>query len=270
MFEIEFSRKAEEDLRVRIKSSENENILWLSKDVSDRESFIGFIQLYSDKSTICLKRTGISASPIHINFMNFSYKAWKKQIINEWAFVAYLPIVVEHEEDIWKISGNAQLRTSIPQVLRAGLFHKELRVILSPFCKPNQTEFECLNRKGKKLQCHLLLAEIAADAREQKDLSHLMDGCQTAKPCCRCICDRRNMNDGRQYRSRSVVDTTKRRTRAQHLDEHFDLEMFNNSSERARKCKESKEIVLKEVSLSTGPSFYEETTFVPKSKTQNV
>jgi len=55
--------------------------MWMKREDTGIDSFVRFLQLYSDKSKTTLKRTGVSAYPIHMNMLNFSYEGWKREIL---------------------------------------------------------------------------------------------------------------------------------------------------------------------------------------------
>ena len=79
--ETEFARRLEEEHCKKVKSHASLNVMWMKREDTGRDSFVGFLQLYSDKSKTTLKRTGVSAYTIHMNMLNFSYEGWKREIL---------------------------------------------------------------------------------------------------------------------------------------------------------------------------------------------
>ena len=59
--ETEFARKLEEEACDRVKKHSNVDVMWMTSQECGRESFVVFLQLYSDKSKTSLKRTGVTA-----------------------------------------------------------------------------------------------------------------------------------------------------------------------------------------------------------------
>lgn len=270
MLETEYAKRLGDVVCDRIKSDPSLDVMWMTRENSDRESFVGFMQLYSDKSKTSLKRTGVTAYPIHVNLMNFTYEGWKRQIMNETTLVAYLPVGVEYEEDIWKMSDIGNSNTSIPRVVKLELLHKAMELIMSPLSCVNHGGFHCVNREGEALVCHPIIAEIAADAPEQKDLSCLLHGCQTRKPCCRCEVVNVQMNDGNLYHPRSVIETMERRRTARQIGEQLALISGNKNSRRTQELRERRTCLLKDMSMSGYPSFLECSSLVINDEEHNM
>lgn len=143
-----YARKAEEDLRARKKDDDNENILCMSKDVSNRESFVGFVQ--SNKSTTSLKCTGISAYSTHITFMNLLYKVRKNKLRTSKLSVLTCQSALNTKK-IFGIYPATLNRVHRYLAYWEPSFFKALRVISSSYCEAIQTAFECLNRKTEEL-----------------------------------------------------------------------------------------------------------------------
>lgn len=257
MLETEYAKNLKDVLCNRIMSDANLDVMWMSGGDSDRESFIGFIQLYSDKSKTSLKRTGVCAYPVHLNFMNSTFEGWKKQIISSRTLVAYLPVGIDNEEDIWKMSDISNSKTSVPRIKKLELLHNAFETILSPLNDVCQSGFPCKDAVGRQLQCHPILAEIAADMPEVKDLACLNHGCQTRKPCCRCECEKNAMNDGFQYHPRSREEMIERKKCAIQLDMQIMRSGGAKKSKRACELKNRRDRVLKELSIVECRSFLE-------------
>lgn len=100
------------------------------------------------------------------------------------------------------------------------------------------------------MQCHSLLAEISADAPKQENMSCLMHGCQTVRPCCRFVCKKKKLYDGRQYQSRSVQEAVNRRNIDEQVGKHLRLAVSQKENDRIKELKEKKENVWKELSMS--------------------
>lgn len=70
VMKTEFARKTEEELCDKIKSSYNINVLWMGNSKRKQESFVLFVELYSNKSVTSLKRTDVPVFPIQVNRLN--------------------------------------------------------------------------------------------------------------------------------------------------------------------------------------------------------
>lgn len=260
--ETEFARKLEEEVCDRVKKHSNVDVMWMTSQECGRESFVGFLQLYSDKSKTSLKRTGVTAYPIHVTLMNFCYPAWKKEIMEERTLAAYLPVGVDYEDDIWRMSDISNPKTSIPRVVKLELLQKAMEEILSPLNSASQSGFPCRNRVGMALQCHPIIAEIAADCPEQKDLACLMHGCQTRRPCCRCECEKENLSDGNLYNPRSGSETIERRKTADQIGKQLAFAITQKDQGRAKMLRDRKLRILRNMSISACRSYFESTSLL--------
>lgn len=78
-----------EELRSGVKSNANMDVMRMSKENCDREKFVEFVQLYSDKFVTSPKQTSVTAYPVQTNLMNVSYDEWKNGF---WTGEHYLPV----------------------------------------------------------------------------------------------------------------------------------------------------------------------------------
>lgn len=117
------------------------DVTWMPKQECDKEPFVGFVQLYSDKYVIPLKRTGVTPYHVHIHLMKFSYDAWKKQISNKQTLPIYLLVGVDHEEDVWRMPEVDQSNTSFACAVKMTVVHKALQDILNPLRDVTATRF---------------------------------------------------------------------------------------------------------------------------------
>ena len=97
--ETDFGRHLCTAVMERVKLSESEDIFWNDSEVEGSQSFGGLLQCYSDKSATTLKKSGISAYPLHIVFMNLTYEQWKKSISKGSTLLAYLPVVIDESQE---------------------------------------------------------------------------------------------------------------------------------------------------------------------------
>lgn len=80
--------------------------------------------------------------------------------------------------------------------MKLELLHEVFEVVINPRRESSFSGFSCVIGNELNMECHSLLAKITADQPEQKVLSCLRYGCQTARPYCRGIGEKKNMNDG--------------------------------------------------------------------------
>lgn len=142
----------------------------------------------------------------HKSLVHVSYDAWKTQVLEERTLVAFQPIRIRSEDEFWKMSSSACAMISIWKERKSELFQQAFELILNSVSDSRQPGFDSVNSKAEKLRSRALLFKIAVDALEQKHISCLMHGCQTARQCSRCICKKENMNDGMRYGPTSVQE----------------------------------------------------------------
>ena len=269
--ETEFSRKLGEEQRKRIMANDSMDIIWRRKNKDGCDSFVGYIQLYSDKSKTSLKRTAVSAYPVHVCLMNFTKDGWKQTILDDRSVVAYLPVGVDVEEDVWKMSGVESSKTSIPRAVKSELLHRAFELIFKPLSDITQSGFQCVDKVGNKHHCHPILAEVSADCPEQKDLLCLLHGCKTKKPCVRCECINVDLNNGNQYNPRNIEVTREVRNAVAKLgDELGSLNLNVKKVRGVGNIKERIKEVLGAESMLACKSFFESAPFVINNQVCNV
>lgn len=79
----------------------------MSATECERQFFVKFLELHSDKSVTFLKLVAISAYPIHIGPMTFSYDDRKDQILEKQRLVVFLPNSDHYEVYSWKMPSTA-------------------------------------------------------------------------------------------------------------------------------------------------------------------
>lgn len=85
------------------------------------------------------------------------------RFFGEQTLLVYFPVRVDHETDIWKVSGNAHSRASIPRAVKLELLYKESKLILSSFRESTFSGFSCVSGKVLKMPYHPKLTNIAAN-----------------------------------------------------------------------------------------------------------
>ena len=120
--------------------------------------------------------------------------------------LVYLPVGIDVEDDVWTMSDAGTSKSSVPREVKLELLHKALEMILEPVCSVTHAGFNCSDGDGRELRCHAVLAEVAGNGPKVKDLTCLLHGCKTRKPCCRCNCDKPDLNNGKKYSARSIFE----------------------------------------------------------------
>lgn len=146
--------------------------------------------------------------------------------------------------------------------MKSKLLHPAFEVILNPFSNASQPGLDCVNSKAEKLRCHSLLAGIAADAPERKDISCPMHVRQTARTCCRCMMKNENMNDRTCYSPRSVYEVMQKNETVEKPENNLKLSILKKDSSKIRVLKKEINNVLREVPTSARQSSFEKSYFV--------
>lgn len=68
-----------------------QGIVWANSLTTGIDSFIGFVQLYSDKSSTFLKYSSITSCPLHLTLFNFCHPFCRKCISYNLTLVGYIP-----------------------------------------------------------------------------------------------------------------------------------------------------------------------------------
>ena len=88
-----FFKEKYRNLKLSIMGSKDKGVIW--NDTGNGKSFIGFIQLFTDKTVAALKSNSFSAHAFHITLMNFS-KAFRRRMIQEGHTVlGFFPVAVD-------------------------------------------------------------------------------------------------------------------------------------------------------------------------------
>jgi len=258
MLETEYAKELVEAVKNRVLCHHDEEAIWMFQGESSTESFCGIFQMYSDKSAVTLKKNGISAYPVHIVFMNFTYEGWKEMIMKEKTIVAYLPINYEHVDDLWRVHERGVNKTSVDRMVKIELLHNAYELILRPL------ENQCVKgvdgslRDGKKLRCHPIIGELTTDVPEGKDLGCILHGCQTKYPCVLCFCPCERLNGNETFEKRTPEDTNNFRMAGRRKSKC----VTQNSNEHRK--------IMKEKSLSTCTSYFERSKLLLQNRISNV
>ena len=94
--QTDFFKKKSKDLKLHIMGSKDKDVVWYDDGV--RKSFVGFIQVFTDKTVAALKANSFAAHAVHITFMNFTKEFRRKMIQEGHTVVGFLPVALEKSD----------------------------------------------------------------------------------------------------------------------------------------------------------------------------
>ena len=92
----DFFKKKQKDLKLKIMGSQEKGAVWYDDGI--RKSFIGFIQVFTDKTVAALKANSFAAHAVHVTFMNFTKEFRRKMIQEGHTVVGFLPVALEKSD----------------------------------------------------------------------------------------------------------------------------------------------------------------------------
>ena len=179
-----------------ISSSDDPNVFWHTPAESGQSSFVGLIQIYSDKSRTTLKESGFQFHPVHINLLNFSEEHRRNCIVNGLTFVGFLPV------NFYQQDGNNWVHTGISREIKLKVIHEALSLVLNAIKEVGLEGFSCLDKENKKRRCHPCIALYTCDLPEGKDMTSVRNGNSSQRNCHRCLAKTSdfNLNTSAKYR----------------------------------------------------------------------
>lgn len=196
-----------------IMSSDQDNVFWNSNPSLGPISFVGCLQIFSDKSKTTLKTKALVAYPVHLTFQNFSISLRREMIAKDLTVIGYLPTnllpVNDYDEDD---DEPVLTSSSTGRKRRLSILHNSLTSILSPLADTAYTGFPCTDSTGKKLTCFPILTNYCCDIPEAKDVAGVVAGVNTLFPCHRCLVPRTELASTTQFPLRSVNEIPNYRT----------------------------------------------------------
>lgn len=227
------------------------------------ESFVGLLQLYTDKSSTSLKQSSVTSYPLHITFSNFSDDFRRQCISQDLTVVAYLPTSIEEVFsdavlDPMPSMAHASLRDS-----RMALLHDAIASIIEPLNAAVLPGFHVTTGDGKRRVCHPVLASYCADIPEAKDLLSISHGVLTCRHCHRCLVKKEHLaNPVCNAKARTMENTACLRSLHQLLlceaEEHAAHRRPGQARDRRKQASE----LLLNFSLSETKSFLESLPFL--------
>lgn len=216
-----------------VQRSKNEDIFWTEDGML--RSFIGFIQLFSDKTAASLKANAFVAYPFHAVFLNVSAQYRRFLIGHGYTIVAFLPTTLslddvsyfknleseafqtdEHSneltvvelEDYVKLSSRPDGRKEKMQIL-----HESIGIACKPLTEISEHGLLCHSEKLGKWQCYPLICSYCCDIIEAKDLACIRHNITPRRPCIRCISTNEDMRNNvvKPYRTFQHMSEVRRK-----------------------------------------------------------
>ena len=171
-----------------ISSSNKPEVYWHMPAESGESSFVGLIQIYTDKSKTTLKSSGFQFYPVHINLLNYSEEHRRRCIVNGLTFTAFLPV------KFYTKDGNNWVQTGVSRELKLAILHKALSYILQEIKDVAYKGFSCNDIEYKKRRCHPCVALYTCDLPEGKDMTSIKNGNSSKRNCHRCLAETSDFN----------------------------------------------------------------------------
>lgn len=253
-------REAEPAIRRAIQVSKQRHVYWRQSRVNGEQSFVGFAQLYSDKSQTSLKASSLHFYPLHATLHNFTAEARHSHITSGRSILAFLPVHFRnvsssadidrgvHKSKFYEVSRSDRIRST----------HLCIETALAPLSDVAEGGFLCPDSSGIRWRCHVAIGSYCADIPEAKDLLSVRYGNITPRPCPRCFVKKGDMTSFQEPYDRTLQLTlstqaqfhsAKAKAMSAHRDSRRDLHTAADN-------------VLAEQSLNVNPPVLQEFPFM--------
>ena len=191
-------------VRREVMAHSAENVVWHDETTVCGSSFVGMVQLYSDKSQNSLKSSSFQFYPIHITLLNFSEEHRRESIVQGKTFLAFLPVefFAYIDEDNCEIQEGKFGRSE-----RIRLVHLAITLVLNDLRKAAYSGFKCRDQEGSARRCHPCIVSYCCDMPESKDLSSIRHGNQGIRNCHRYMAETEKFNTYTTARTRTGSET---------------------------------------------------------------
>lgn len=200
-------------IRQSIMASNDEDVYWNSNSSVGPLSFLGCLQMFTDKSKTSLKTKAMVAYPVHITFENFTNSFRRHLISKDLTIVGYLPTKLLSLNDYSDDDDEAvQTTLSSGRQTRLSILHNSLQSILSPLINITSKGFSCTDSTGIQLKCFPVLTSYCCDLPEAKDIAGVIAGVNTQFPCHRCLVHKSDLASTQCFPLRSAIELPNYRT----------------------------------------------------------
>lgn len=209
-------------VRNEIIRCKEENVRWREKDDIDGESFVGLVQLYSDKSKTSLSDNAFTFYPIHATLLNFSEEYRRHLISSGQTFLAFLPV------KFYKQVGNQWVETKLSRDERMLVLHYAIDLSLEELKRKAFSGFLCVDKERNRKYCHVCLAAYCCDLPEAKDLLMVRNGNLSTRNCHRCLAYTKDFPTYTEEPHRRVNNIIEAVHRSQQERRHGRIQEYNN------------------------------------------
>lgn len=231
-----------------VQSSLDDKVIWKTMEHDGRQSFVGFVQIYSDKSATTLKARGFSFYPIHLVLLNFSTDLRSQLITSAATVVGYLPVGFDDSDSSLNESqGKADARY---RKQRRQVIHNTIEEIFSPLAAIAKIGFDCTDSDNVSRLCHVALGSYCCDIPEAKDMTGVRYGGKTKASCFRCLIPTESMSSSVEAEMRCLEDTLETIRKADSLREEAAKSAARCDWSSSKQMNASSSQLLKEKSLT--------------------
>ena len=171
-----------------MRSLDDEN-MWHNEINSNESSFVGLVQVYSDKSKTSLKESAFQLYPLHATLLNFHEEYRRKCIVNGSTFLVFLPI------SFYSIIDGIKQPAKVDRAQKLCLLHQAMDVALNEIRELGYPGFTCRDNQATMRRCHPCLVSYCCDLPEAKDLTSIRNGNSSEKNCHRCLAESKQFNN---------------------------------------------------------------------------
>lgn len=239
---------------------------WNEDNSSRPNSFVGLIQVYSDKACTTLKQSSVTSYPLHVTLLNATSSARDRLIRDGLTVVGFLP--VEMNANRSKKAGLQDIEETSSASFKAQrieLVSKSCCVLLKKLESHVPGGFPVTTASGSTFTCHPVLTSYCCDLPEAKMMSATKSSMSIEMPCHRCTASSGDMEKGRVGTARSITifkEVHARYDRDMELAKNFRAE-GNHEQSRNFKARALQE--LKSWSLHPWITFLHETPLIPEN-----
>ena len=162
--------------------------MWCTEENNGKQSFVGMLQLYSDKSQTTLKESAFQFYPFHITLLNFTEPYRRNCIINGLSLVAFLPVTFFRRID------GERFQMGIGRLERLKMLHLSIECILSELKEKAYQGLNCVDSENVVRVCHPCISSYCCDLPEGKDLTSVKNGNSSLRNCHRCLAKTETFN----------------------------------------------------------------------------
>ena len=193
-------------VRRRVFSTADAKVIWNEDSPSTPRSFVGYLQLFSDKTATTLTSSAFVAYPLHAVLLNTTPEEREWLINNGYTIIGFLPVsisdfqsgpgdvetaekdlvndvsIIEPLDDDVRLTSTSEGREQNMLVL-----HNALKTALRALEGVTTTGFLVTSRKLGTWRCFPAVVSYCADIPEAKNLTTVKHGLAVTRPFHRCL-----------------------------------------------------------------------------------